>query len=98
MARKKLVSLAISFVLLFIVAVICYTERATVLDLFRKAELPWLLAHFDRVILCSYYGVAEITDYIRTVLPIVIQQTRRGGWRGTSAIYFNRMAEWRAAR
>ena len=41
---------------------------------------------------------AEITDYIRTVLPIVIQQTRRGGWRGTSAIYFNRMAEWRASR
>jgi uncharacterized membrane protein YbhN (UPF0104 family) len=46
MTRKKLVSLAISFVLLFIVAVICYTERATVLDLFRKAELPWLLAGF----------------------------------------------------
>ena len=40
----------------------------------------------------------EIVDYIRSVLPIVIQQTRRGGWRGTSAIYFNRMADWQAAR
>ncbi|WP_027054597.1 P-type DNA transfer ATPase VirB11 [Mesorhizobium erdmanii] len=41
---------------------------------------------------------AEIIDYVRSVLPIVIQQTRRGGWRGTSAIWFNRMTEWRAAR
>ena len=40
----------------------------------------------------------EIVTYIRSVLPIVIQQTRRGGWRGTSAIYFNRMAEWQARR
>ena len=41
---------------------------------------------------------AEIIAYIRSVLPIVIQQTRRGGWRGTSAIYFNRMADWQAAK
>lgn len=41
---------------------------------------------------------SEIVDYIRSVLPIVIQQTRRGGWRGTSAIFFNRMADWQAAR
>ena len=40
----------------------------------------------------------EILDYIKTVLPIVIQQSRRGGWRGTSAIYFNRMAEWQARK
>ena len=40
----------------------------------------------------------EIITYVRSVLPIVIQQTRRGGWRGTSAIYFNRMAEWQARR
>jgi len=40
----------------------------------------------------------EILDYIKTVLPIVIQQSRRGGWRGTSAIYFNRMAEWHAEK
>ena len=25
-------------------------------------ELPWLLSHFDRVVLCSYYGIAEITQ------------------------------------
>ncbi|TIT82830.1 MAG: P-type DNA transfer ATPase VirB11, partial [Mesorhizobium sp.] len=41
---------------------------------------------------------AEIIGYVRSVLPIVIQQTRRGGWRGTSAIWFSRMTEWRAAR
>ncbi|MGR9426200.1 P-type DNA transfer ATPase VirB11 [Rhizobium leguminosarum] len=40
----------------------------------------------------------EIVAYIKTVLPIVIQQTKIGGWRGTSAIHFSRMAEWRAER
>ena len=43
-------------------------------------------------------GKAEIVDYVRSVVPIVIQQTRVGGWRGTSAIHFDRMAEWRARR
>ena len=37
---------------------------------------------------------AEIIAYIKSVLPIVIQQTKIGGWRGTSAVYFTRMAEW----
>ena len=36
----------------------------------------------------------EIIAYIKSVLPIVIQQTKIGGWRGTSAVYFARMAEW----
>ncbi len=40
----------------------------------------------------------EIIGYIRSVLPIVIQQTKIGGWRGTSAVYFARMEEWRAKR
>jgi type IV secretion system protein VirB11 len=40
----------------------------------------------------------EIVDYIKTVLPIVIQQTKVGGWRGTSAVHFARMAEWRRER
>lgn len=40
----------------------------------------------------------EIISYIRSVLPIVIQQTKRGGWRGTSAIYFSKMAEWQGTR
>ena len=40
----------------------------------------------------------EIIGYVKTVLPIVIQQKRVGGWRGTSEIYFNRMAEWRERR
>ncbi len=38
----------------------------------------------------------EIVGYIKSVLPIVIQQTKIGGWRGTSAVYFSRMAEWQA--
>ncbi|MCA3182161.1 MAG: P-type DNA transfer ATPase VirB11 [Cupriavidus sp.] len=37
----------------------------------------------------------EIIAYIRNVLPIVIQQKKIGGWRGTTEIYFSRMAEWR---
>lgn len=40
----------------------------------------------------------EIVAYIQSVLPIVIQQTKIGGWRGTSTIYFSRMAEWQAIR
>ncbi|UVK49174.1 P-type DNA transfer ATPase VirB11 (plasmid) [Mesorhizobium sp. AR07] len=40
----------------------------------------------------------EIVGYIKSVLPIVIQQQKIGGWRGTSAIYFARMAEWREGR
>ena len=40
----------------------------------------------------------EIVGYIKSVLPIVIQQTKLGGWRGTSAIYFSRMEEWRAKK
>ena len=40
----------------------------------------------------------EIVAYIRSVLPIVIQQTKIGGWRGTSAVHFSRMAEWRQER
>lgn len=31
-------------------------------DPFFLQELPWLLAHFDRVVLCSYYGVADVTE------------------------------------
>jgi type IV secretion system protein VirB11 len=37
----------------------------------------------------------EIISYVKTVLPIVIQQNRLGGWRGTSEIYFSRMAAWK---
>jgi type IV secretion system protein VirB11 len=40
----------------------------------------------------------EIVSYVKTVLPIVIQQSRLGGWRGTSEIYFSRMAAWKAER
>jgi type IV secretion system protein VirB11 len=40
----------------------------------------------------------EIVGYIKSVLPIVIQQQKIGGWRGTSAVYFSRMAEWREER
>ena len=42
--------------------------------------------------------VQEIVAYIRSVLPVVIQQRKIGGWRGTSAVYFSKMAEWRAER
>lgn len=40
----------------------------------------------------------EIIGYIKSVLPIVIQQSKIGGWRGTAAIYFARMDEWRQGR
>lgn len=37
----------------------------------------------------------EIIAYIKSILPIVIQQTRVGGWRGTSEIWFSKMEFWR---
>ena len=37
---------------------------------------------------------ADVMDYVKTVLPIVIQQSRIGGWRGTTAIHYSKMAEW----
>lgn len=37
----------------------------------------------------------EIIAYVKSVLPIVIQQTKIGGWRGTSAVYFSKMEAWR---
>jgi len=40
----------------------------------------------------------EIIAYIRSVLPIVIQQKKIGGWRGTSEIYFSKMSVWRAEK
>ena len=40
----------------------------------------------------------EIIGYVKSVLPIVIQQNRIGGWRGTSEIFFSRMAAWQSER
>lgn len=40
----------------------------------------------------------EIISYAKAVLPIVIQQSRIGGWRGTSEIYFSAMAAWKAEK
>ena len=40
----------------------CALDGAGKPDPFLLQELPWLLAHFDRVVLCSYYGVAELTE------------------------------------
>ena len=58
---------------------------------------------FEQVALCVMQAGAglrkdEIVSYVKTVLPIVIQQSRLGGWRGTSEIYFSRMAAWRAEK
>ncbi len=40
----------------------CGLDGAGRPDPFFLQELPWLLAHFDRVVLCSYYGVADVTE------------------------------------
>jgi type IV secretion system protein VirB11 len=41
---------------------------------------------------------AEVMDYIKLVLPIVIQQNRIGGWRGTTHIHYAKMDQWRAMK
>ena len=38
----------------------------------------------------------EIISYIRSVVPIIIQLRKIGGWRGVTEIYFNKMPEWKA--
>lgn len=48
-------------------------------DTFLLQELPWLIGHFDRVLLCSYYGVAELTDPAPTRIPV--WQPALGEWR-----------------
>ncbi len=40
----------------------CALDSAGKPDPFMLQELPWMLSHFDRVVLCSYYGVAELTQ------------------------------------
>lgn len=34
---------------------------------------------------------AEVIDYIKLVLPIVIQQSRIGGWRGTTHVHYSKI-------
>lgn len=38
----------------------------------------------------------EIIGYVKTVLPIIIQQSRIGGWRGTSEVWFAKYPIWKA--
>jgi type IV secretion system protein VirB11 len=38
---------------------------------------------------------AEVVDYIKLVLPIVIQQSRIGGWRGTTHVHYAKMEQWK---
>lgn len=40
----------------------CALDRAGKPGTFFLQELPWLLSHFDRVVVCSYYGVAVLTE------------------------------------
>ena len=40
----------------------------------------------------------EIITYIKSVVPIIIQQRKIGGWRGTSEVYFSKMAEWKTTK
>ena len=40
----------------------------------------------------SSFSKADLLDYIRTVIPIVIQLQRSGGKRGVSEIYFSRIS------
>lgn len=40
----------------------------------------------------------EIISYVKSVLPIVIQQSRIGGWRGTSSIYYSKMEQWHSLK
>lgn len=40
----------------------CALDGAGKPDTFLLQELPWLLMHFDRVLVCSYYGIAQVTQ------------------------------------
>lgn len=53
MRKKTFFSIALSFLLLALVAITCYMERATLLALVENAKLPWLTAGFACYI-CNY--------------------------------------------
>lgn len=61
-------------------------------DPFMLQELPWLLSHFDRVVLCSYYGVAEMTD--PRPVRVTVRRPAMGAMRARFAAPFNRQF-WR---
>ena len=48
----------------------CALDGAGVPDPFLLQELPWLRRHFDRVLLCSYYGVAELKEDKPTTVAV----------------------------
>lgn len=54
MLKKPLLSLTVSCLLLTIVAVTCYLERATLINLLRDASLSWLIIGFVSY-LCNYF-------------------------------------------
>lgn len=56
----------------------CAVDSAGKPGAFFLQELPWLLSHFDRVVMCSYDGVAEITD--PRPERVAVTRPRRGRW------------------
>ena len=55
---------------------------------FLLQELPWLLAHFDRVLLCSHLGVATLTD--ATPAHVTVTQPNFGKIRAALRVPFSR--------
>ena len=72
----------------------------TVITVFVLALMIYVMVRFraSRNPVPSQVTHNTLLEVAWTVLPIVIQQTKVGGWRGTSAIYFSRVAEWRQER
>ncbi len=67
----------------------CALDSAGTPDPFMLQELPWLLSHFDRVVICSYYGVAEITD--PRPQTIQVATPAHGAWRARLRAPFSRL-------
>ena len=68
----------------------CALDGAGRPDPFFLQELPWLRAHFDRVLLCSYYGTAWMTED----RPERVAADARGGWSARFRPFFTREC-WR---
>ena len=60
----------------------CATDARGVSGAFLATELPWLRAHFARVLVCGYHGMAEVADPIPASLPL-----RGSRWQAVPAAF-----------
>ena len=59
----------------------CAVDEKGLMDPFFRQELPWLLAHFQRVLMVSHAGVADLTAIEAGEFDRVRVEKPKGSWR-----------------